>query len=138
LIPDGSSSPFDGAVISVAQSFPYLWSAATTDPRALQTTGTSGIASAYTAYNGQSFNIKVNAYAATPRRVAVYLLDWDGTSRAETITITDASTGKLYDTRSFSNFHNGQYAIWDLKGNFNIKVTPNAGPSAAISGIFVY
>jgi hypothetical protein len=64
------------------------------------------------------------------------LLDWDGTSRAETITISDASTGTVYDTESFSGFHNGEYAIWDLQGNFTINVTPTAGPSAAVSGIF--
>jgi hypothetical protein len=137
IIPAGPSVPANQANISEAQSFTYVWANATSDPRALQTAAGSGIASAFTAYYGQSFSIYIDAYGATPRRVAFYLLDWDTTSRAETITVSDASTGQVYDARSFSGFQNGQYAIWDLKGNFKITVTPTAGPSAAVSGIFV-
>jgi hypothetical protein len=138
LIPNGGSSPTDHTSVSFSQDFTYTWAGLTSDPRALQISpGVSqGIASAYLNYYGQTFFININIHDVVPHRVALYLLDWDGTSRSETVTITDASTGALYDTEIFSGFHNGEYAIWEMKGNLRIRVTPKSGPSAAVSGIF--
>jgi hypothetical protein len=95
------------------------------------------IASAITNYVGKSFYIHLNVYDDNLHLVALYLLDWDTGTRSETITITDASTGQLYDRQTFSGFHNGTYVLWELKGNLTIQVTPNSGTTAAVSGIFI-
>ena len=139
VIPNDVATQLDHANLSVSQSFNYTWAGLTSDPRALLKSpgATSGIASAFVNYYGQSFSINLNIYDNKPHTVSFYLLDWDSTSRSETITITDASTGQVYDTRTFSGFHNGEYAVWQLKGNLTIKVTPNSGAGAAVSGIFV-
>ena len=139
FIPNGVSAVLDHINLSFTQFFNYTWAALTSDPRAPRTSvaATSGIASAITNYYGQSFNINLNNYDNKPHMVSIYMLDWDGSSRSQTITITDASTGELYDARTFSNFHNGVYAAWQLKGNLTIKVTPTSGPSAVVSGIFI-
>ena len=76
-----------------------------------------------------SFNIKLNLTDGNAHRVAVYFLDWDA-SRTQTITILDAATGAVLDTRSIANFHNGEYAVWTLQGNLIIQASPVnfAGP----------
>jgi hypothetical protein len=34
------------------------------------------------------------------------------------------------------SFTGGQYLIWDMKGHFQIRVTPTAGPNAVVNGLF--
>jgi hypothetical protein len=68
--------------------------------------------------------------------VALYLLDWDTTTRAETVSVLDASTNTVLDTQTFSSFHNGLYAIYNLKGNLKLQITPIGGGSPVLSGIF--
>jgi hypothetical protein len=63
-------------------------------------------------------------------------VDWDSTSRAETISILDASTNAVLDTETFSSFHNGEYAEWDVQGHVLIQVTKTGGANAVVSGIF--
>ena len=46
------------------------------------------------------------------------------------------SVGLLW-TPGYWGFNGGVYAVWQLKGNLTIKVTPNSGPGPAISGIFI-
>jgi hypothetical protein len=84
--------------------------------RDLQTaTGASTrIASNYNSF-GHSFTINVNLTDGNTHRVALYLLDWDTFSRAESITITDAVSGAVLNTQNFSNLHNGVWAVWTLK-----------------------
>ena len=143
FIPNGNSTAFDHANLGFSEYFPYTWagpwSGVNSDPRNLQTApgASTRIASAITNYVGKSFYIHLNIYDDKPRLVALYLLDWDGSARSETITITDASTGQLYDKQTISGFHNGTYALWELKGNLTIQVTPNSVPSAVVSGIFI-
>ena len=139
VIPNDVATTLDHTNVSFSEFFNYTWAPLTSDPRALRTSpvATSGIASAVTNFFGRSFNINLNNYDTKPHTVSLYLLDWDTTSRSQTVTITDASTGELYDTRTFSNFRNGVYAAWQLRGNLTIKVTPTSGPSAVVSGIFI-
>lgn len=95
------------------------------------------MASAFTNYFEQPLSIGLNIYDSVPHTISFYLLDWDGTSRSETFTITNASTGQLYAQSTFSTFHNGLWVMWQLKGNLAITITPNSGPGVAVSGIFV-
>ena len=144
MIPLGNSTPFDHANLTLTEFFPYLWSNLASDKRTLQTApcpysltcSMSRIASAFTNYYGKSIYIHLNIYDNKPHLVWFYLLDWENVMRTETFTISDASTGKLYDQRTFSNFSGGVYALWNLRGNLTIQVTPNSG-SAVVSGIFM-
>jgi DNA-binding beta-propeller fold protein YncE len=138
LIANAAPSYLNYATVNFAGDFSYTWAGATSDPRAPQTaTGASSrIASAYTQYYNTPFSFNININDDKPHQVALYLLDWDSSSRNETITISDASTGQVYDSETFSNFHNGEWAIWNVKGNLTFTITPNAAPAAAVSGIF--
>ena len=138
LIANEAPSYLNYATVSFLGDFTYTWAGETSDPRALQTApgASTRIASAFTQYYNTAFSINININDGNLHQVALYLLDWDSNIRNETITISDASTGQVYDSETFSNFHNGEWAIWNVRGNLNFTITPNAGPSAAVSGIF--
>jgi hypothetical protein len=78
----------------------------------------------------------VNLTDGNPHKVSLYLLDWDSTSRAETVTITDAVSNAVLDTESYASFHNGEYAAWTITGHVHIQVTKTAGANTVVSGIF--
>ena len=138
IIPNGISSPLSYTTFSVAGGFPYTYANDTLDPRALQTSpGSSmGIASAFTDYYNTGFSLNVNLNDGKSHSVSLYLLDWDTTQRVETVTISDASSGVVYNTETFSNFNGGVWANYTMTGNLKITVTPMAAPGAAVSGVF--
>lgn len=126
----------------VAIGFPgasaYTWAGETSDGRALQNGPGSidRIASGYVGSYGSPFSVNLNMVDGQLHRVGLYLLDWDNSSRVETITLTNADTGALIDSETFSNFQNGEYAAWNLSGNVNMRVTTVSGGSAVVNGIF--
>jgi len=103
--------------------------------RALQAaaTGNSRVASIW---YGSVFNIDVNINDTKLHQVGLHLLDWDSTSRVETITVLDAATNAILDIRSASSFNNGQYWVWSLSGHLILRLTQTAGANAVISGLF--
>ena len=140
LIANNSTAPPSYATVSLTGDETYTWDTSSTDLRDLQTASgaSTRIASNYNSF-GHSFTINVNLIDGNTHRVALYLLDWDTFSRAESITISDAVSGAVLNTQNFSNLHNGVWAVWNLKGNVVITVTntATAGDGATIvSGIF--
>ena len=138
LIANGPSSMPAYAVVSFAGETRFTWATQTTDPRALQNDlGSSiGMASAYTQDPSKSFAINVKFNDGKIHQVALYLLDWDTFTRNETITIKDVATDTVLDAETLSTFHEGYYATWNLQGNVSITITPKAGTSPAVSGVF--
>jgi hypothetical protein len=49
----------------------------------------------------------------------------------------DAENNTLLNTQSFSSFHNGEYAVWNVQGHVLIQMTKTGGSNAVVSGIFV-
>jgi len=137
IIPNNASSaPPAYAAVSVSGDSLTTWSASTTVPRALQTaSGSVGrMASAYLAAKAFTFNL--NLTDGITHRIALYLLDWNGSTRGETISILDASTKAVLDTETFSSFHSGDYAVWNIHGHVLIEVTSTGKPNAVVSGLF--
>jgi hypothetical protein len=128
------------AQIGFSNQSNYTWASSTTDVRALQRPENLSDRVAGTWYtNGVSnFTIDVNLTDGNTHQVALYALDWDSTSRAETIKVLDAGTGTVLDTRVLSagSFHNGEYLVWNIKGHVKFEVDYNGGYNAVISGIF--
>ncbi len=112
-----------------------LWTSSTTDVRALQNgTGTTRIASCWFTFS--TYSVDLNLTDGLTHQIALYALDWDSTTRTQTITVRDAQTGTVLDTRSLSSFSNGTYLVWTVSGHVVMNVT-NTGPTnAVISGIF--
>lgn len=46
-------------------------------------------------------------------------------------------TGVVLDTRTLTNFGNGQYVVWTISGHVIVRVTRMAGINAVASGIFI-
>jgi len=113
----------------------YTWAGSTTDVRALQKSSASDRIAA-TWFSGGSFTIDINLTDGSTHQVAVYCLDWDYQSRSQTITVVDAVSGAVMDSRSISGFGNGAYLVWNIKGHVRLQVTRTAGPNAVLSGVF--
>jgi hypothetical protein len=110
-------------------------------PVSLQIAAGSSQGIASQIYSSTSFNINIALSGGKTRQIALYLLDFDTTTRAETITFLDGSTNQpLAAPQSFSSFNNGVWAIWQVQGsvtNLVIQVTNNnSNNNATISGIF--
>ncbi len=114
----------------------WTWAASTTDVRALQAPGGSGrIAACW--YAGSSFKVDLNLTDGQAHDLELYFLDWDSSRRAETVTIKDAATGAVLDTRSIASFHNGVYLDYRVSGHVVITITRTGGANAVLSGLFL-
>ena len=115
----------------------YTWASSTTDVRALQSGVTNGrIASTW---YGSSFSVDINLTDGNTHQVGLYAVDWDNQGRAETISVTDATSGAVLDSRSISGFNNGEWLLWDLAGHVKMTVTQigsNRNANAVASGVF--
>jgi hypothetical protein len=60
----------------------------------------------------------------------------DTDERAQTISILDPISHAVLDSRNLSHFHNGVYAVWNLRGRVLIQVTSTGGLNAVVSGVF--
>jgi hypothetical protein len=119
-----------------ANAATWTWEASTSDARALQKASGSGRVAATWYESAGSFTTDIVMTDAAAHQVALYLLDWDNAGRAETIQITNPSTGAVLDQRTVSGFTNGTYLVWNVTGSVRIKVTRTQGVNATVSGLF--
>jgi hypothetical protein len=115
------------------------WSApgASSAASCLQTAATGStqrVAGAW--YASTSFSVDLNLTDGNSHQVALYLLDWGNTGRAEKIVISDANTGKVLDTRTPALFGSGAYRVWNITGHVKITFSRTAGSNCVLSGIF--
>lgn len=114
----------------------YVWTTSTTAVQALENiTYTGRVAGRWAAT--ENFFVDLYFTDQAVHQVAIYCLDWNDESRAETITVLNAATNAVLDTRSVSNFTMGVYALWNVTGHVRLQITNTAGPNAVISGIFL-
>jgi hypothetical protein len=151
---NGPQSPANGTLsygtYGVQGQLEWTWAGSTSDQRALET-DMLGDRTAATWYSAGTFTFDVNFTDTNTHQVALYVLDWDHQGRAETITVTNYSSGAVLDTRSIpntnsssptytnttsTNFGNGTYLIWNVSGHVTITIAANAGPNAVAAGIF--
>jgi len=133
----GQSLPSYDPTFAVQNQLNWTWISGATDPRALETTSEGNrIAAAW--YSPTTFNFDVNLTDGQAHQVALYILDWDGQGRAETIQIFDASPNQagLLQQENVSTFASGTYAVFSISGHVTISVTSSAGPNAVVSGVF--
>ena len=133
-VANGSLSLPSYAQVTLSGQLNWTWAASTTDVRALQNGGTRLAA---TWYSGSSFTVGLNLTDGAQHQLAVYALDWDNQGRSERIDLINATTGMVLDSRTVSSFQGGEYLVWDVSGNVQIKVTSLAGSNAVLSGLFL-
>jgi hypothetical protein len=133
------------ATITPSGALSANWTASTSDPRGLQKPDKSDqFASCYYSgppYNtvGNSFTLDVNPNDDQPHIVSLYCVDWDTTTRDQTIEVIDYNYKNVIDTRIVSSFAGGQYLVWNIKGHVTFKITNNSinSANAVVSGIFI-
>jgi hypothetical protein len=123
------------ASFSVQSQLNYTWDSGPSDIRALTVPGGSSRIAA-TWYSASPFTLDVNFTDGNTHAVALYAVDWDGKSRAETFEVIDPSTNAILDIRSISNFNNGIYLVWNVSGHVVISVINTAYPNGVVSGVF--
>jgi len=115
----------------------YVWAASSADSRALQKASTPGDRIAACWYTSTSLTIDIDLTDGQPHQMALYLLDWDRLGRVENVTVLDATTGAVLDSRSISAFGNGEYLVWQVRGNVVLRVTNESGSlNGVVSGLF--
>jgi hypothetical protein len=133
VILDATNNPADVS-LSLSGVTPYNWDGNPSATRALQRSGTGRIAACW--YNSTTFSVTINLSGTNAHRLAIYGLDWETTSRGETIDILYPGTSTVLDSRSLTNFNGGKYLIWDILGSVTVRATRTAGANAVISGLF--
>ena len=103
---------------------------------ALQKASSSTDRIAATWYSYTNYSIDLNFTDGLSHQFALYNLDWDPASRAQTLTIKDASTNAVLDTRNISSFQNGLYVVWNVSGHVVLQITCTGGINAVVSGLF--
>ena len=124
------------ANVSLTGDSMWNWTTSTTDPRALQQSGSTSARIASTFYSSSPFVIDVNLTDGNTHKISLYLCDWDSGSRVETITIVDAASQAVLSTETVSSFTGGVYQLWGIQGHVQIEVTPNSGTNAIVNAIF--
>jgi hypothetical protein len=133
---DGANDVSDlpGASLSVLQGSRYQWASSTTDTRALQSP--DGLTrSAATYYDPNQLKLALSIPSGYTGNLHLYAVDWDSTTRRETITV-NGQTAELS-----SDFSKGAWASFAISvpvgGTVTITVNRTAGPNAVLSGILL-
>ena len=135
LIANGASSMPAYGSASVTGASTFTWAGLTSDIRALQS-GAGAATRLASTYYANNFNVNVSVNDGTLHPVSLYFLDWDTTSRVQTVTVMDAATNGVLDTQTISGFNGGKYFTWNVRGNVRINITAAGGGSAVLSGVF--
>ncbi|MBI3868476.1 MAG: hypothetical protein HY299_08085 [Verrucomicrobia bacterium] len=122
---------------------------ASTEPRALRAVDASGKPTGgrfVGAWNSSNpFTIDVDFADARAHQLGFYFVDWDGCGnpfppRMERVDALDPHTGEVLDTRFLpqegSDFCQGTYLIWNIRGRVRFRFSPENASKAIVSAIF--
>jgi len=70
-------------------------------------------------------------------QIAVYCLDWNSAGIVESISVLDADTNQVLDSRSAASFGNGTYVVWRISGHVKLQIQRTTNHNALVSGVFV-
>jgi uncharacterized delta-60 repeat protein len=110
---------------------------APTDPRDPQVRAgdTNRVAAADVSDSSLSYNVAITD--GNVHQVAFYLFDWDSRGRAETVTVSDPTTGAVLATNDVTKFSGGEYLVYNISGSVTVNVSNDAGSlNAVVSGVF--
>jgi hypothetical protein len=68
--------------------------------------------------------------------LALYMVDFEGFNRTQTLSILNADTNAVLVTKQISNFSGGVYAVFQVTGHVILRLSYNGGQSAVINGMF--
>lgn len=121
---------------SVGGSF-WQWQYDTSDRRAEPLGPGSSSNVAECTYSTTSFNVNLDFNDGKSHQLALYLVDYDYLGRVETVQLSDTVSGKVLDSRTISNFENGEYLVYNVSGDVTITIANDGPVDAVLSGIFI-
>jgi hypothetical protein len=137
---DGAQDASDlpGVTASLVKGTRFEWAANTGDVRALQgPEGTTRDAAAY--YDPNQVQVKLSFASAYSGNLHLYAMDWDSTTRRESIVVNDGSGPRTIALNA--EFKNGAWVSFPISvaaaGNVTITVNREAGSNAVLSGVFL-
>lgn len=69
--------------------------------------------------------------------LALYFVDWDGTSRRLAVELIDAATLKqIAPVRVVKDFHRGKYVVYGVDRSVRVRINTIRKPNAVLSGLF--
>ena len=134
VIGDLASNPLYVSPVAAGQ-LTYTWASSTADPRALQKASNPLDRIAGTWYASAAYTIDLNMSDQLQHQVTLYCLDWDSTTRRQTIEVLDANNSLLNSQSLTASFNGGVYLVWNISGHVKFRITPSAG-NAVVSGLF--
>ena len=121
------------ATVTASGKADYTWTNAPTEARALQRAIDGRIAGCWF---GNNFDVNINLTDSNQHQVALYLLDWDSTTRMTRIDVLDAATQQVIATQTMQAYRPGIYMIWKVQGHVAFRFTKIGGANAVVSGLF--
>ncbi|GEM_PF-1400155 len=129
----------DGVAIESFGKTIYNWTTSTADTRALVKVCDQDPIARWLGcyYSGSDFTLDLDT-GGEGYQVAFYVVDWDKRARSQNIEIFDyyRQTSIAGTLRSVTDFINGKYLIYNLKGRVLIQFTRTGNENAVLSGIF--
>jgi hypothetical protein len=133
ILEDSFSYPSYVNVLPSGQSS-WVWEWNTSEQAALERAlDSTRLAACWYAFSPLEIQFSFNDTA--PHRVTFYFLDWDRAGRIQTVDLIASDTADILSTQTISDFQDGLYATWDIKGRVSLRLTPVSG-NAVLSGVF--
>ncbi len=139
-----STQPPAYSFVNPVNANTHLVDTYSTDPRALQKifyafTTTERIETEF--YSRFNFDITVTSSDNQSHRIALYFCDWTNIGRSITVSMVDAGTSAVLDSRQLTDYRGGVYLVYNYRGAVNIHVQNNyepltTNPNGTISAIF--
>jgi hypothetical protein len=80
--------------------------------------------------------IDMDFYEESIHRMAFYLVDWSDQQKSIKVELSDPTTGQLLDARTFSDYVDGVYLVYDVRRRARFTLTTLSGPNNTIFGMF--
>ena len=126
------------ATLSLVQGSRYQWATSTTDVQALESDDQSTREAACWSASTQ-LELQLSFSSAYSGNLELYALDWDSTSRQESISVSDASGTQTAGLAT--SFNEGAWMVFPISvasgGSVTINVQDMSGANAVLSGIFL-
>jgi len=122
-----------GVTVTATSHNSGVWAASSIASSALSKSATGAVDRVAGLWYQTTWSMTINT--TSTRTISLYLLDYNNSGYAQTITLRDEH-GNLLDTRSASSFQNGVYYNWSISGHVTFTFTSIAGHWAVLSGLF--
>ncbi len=135
---DAATTP-SYVTVTPLNSATFTWVPSTSDPRAPQKVASAIDRISACWFSAGTFSIDLQFNDNKPHVTALYLFDYDtfAGGRAERVDVLD-SANNLLDTRSASNFTNGQYLVWNLSGHVILRITNTKSVGNAVVSALLF